>query len=193
MLQGHPEFPRTPGVDAPSGSLGMGLGIATGMALALRTDGKFPRVFAILGDGELQEGSLWESVMTASHWKLHNLVAIVDVNGIQMEGAVKGIKKMEPLAKKFESFGWSAMSCAGHDMAGIEDALHVSLSKSEKPSVILAATIPGKGVSSAETGKLRPAEPIDRMIMEEALRELEEKSEDKTDEAEAGEPDEKYP
>jgi len=193
MLQGHPEFPRTPGVDAPSGSLGMGLGIATGMALALRTDGKLSRVFAILGDGELQEGSVWESVMTASQWKLHNLVVIVDVNGIQMEGDVRGSKQMEPLANKFESFGWSAVPCDGHDMASIEDALDVSLSKVETPSVILAATIPGKGVSSAETGKLRPAEPMDRMTMEEALRELEERSEDKTDEAEAGEPDEKYP
>ncbi len=193
MLQGHPEYPRTPGIDAPSGSLGMGLGIAGGMALALRSGGKECRVFAVLGDGELQEGALWESVMTASHWKLGNLVAIVDVNGVQMEGSVDNIKKLEPLADKFETFGWNSAFCDGHDMDSIEKALPKCLSGLDSPSVILAGTKPGKGVKAAERGELDPVEPLDRIAMDEALRELEARSETETEAKESGEHYEKYP
>jgi transketolase len=193
MLQGHPEYPRTPGIDAPSGSLGMGLGIAGGIALALRSEGKESRVFAVLGDGELQEGSVWESVMTASHWKLDQLVAIVDVNRVQMEGFVDDIKKLEPLAGKFEAFGWNVALCDGHDMGSIEKALIDSLSGTGHPSVVLAATKPGKGVTAAERGELGPVEPLDRIAMDEALRELEGRSETETEATEGGEPYEKYP
>lgn len=193
MLQGHPEYPRTPGVDAPSGSLGMGLGIAGGMALALRLEGRNARVFAILGDGELQEGSLWESAMTAAHWKPGNLVAIVDANGMQMEGPVQRVKDIEPLAAKFDAFGWSAATCDGHDMDSIAEAIDNALSHQEKPSVVLAATISGKGVSMAENGGFRPAEPLGRHAMEESLRELEAMSGDDMNEMEGGDSYEKYP
>ncbi len=193
MLQGHPEYPRTPGIDAPSGSLGMGLGIAGGIALAFRADRKKSRVFTVLGDGELQEGALWESVMTASHWKLDNLVAIVDVNGVQMEGSVKDIKKMEPLKAKFESFGWLTAACDGHDMDSIEKSVAGSLSQTGAPSVILAVTHPGKGVTAAEKGELGFVEPLDRITMEEALHELEARSETEMEETEGGDPYEKYP
>jgi transketolase len=193
MLQGHPEYPRTPGVDAPSGSLGMGLGIAGGMALALRLDSKNSRVFAILGDGELQEGSVWESAMTASHWRLGNLVAIVDLNGVQMEGSVSKIKGIEPVAAKFEAFGWATLKCDGHEMESIEKAMNDAISNDRTPTVILAVTKPGKGVTIAEKIKRRPAEPLGRYSMEEALGELENMSEDYSKETEGDEPYEKYP
>lgn len=172
MLQGHPETARTPGIDSPSGSLGMGLGLSNGIALALRLDGVNARVFCILGDGELQEGSIWESAMQTSSLGLAGVTAIVDMNGIQMEGEVVSIKKIEPVREKFESFGWRTVSVDGHDMNDLERAFSVALSGGS-PCAILAATKPGKGFSLAEKGRIRSASPLDREMMEEALRELE--------------------
>ncbi|MDO9509159.1 MAG: transketolase [Thermovirgaceae bacterium] len=172
MLQGHPETPRTPGIDAPGGSLGMGLGLSNGVALALRLDGVGSRVFCLLGDGELQEGAVWESAMQTANLGLGGVTAIVDLNGIQMDGKVVSIKKIEPVKEKFESFGWRSVHADGHDMEDLERAFSVALSDSI-PSVILAETIPGKGFSMAEKGLIGSSRPLDREMMEQALRELE--------------------
>jgi len=174
MLQGHPEYRRTPGIDAPSGSLGMGLGISVGMALSLRLRRLTSRVFCLLGDGEFQEGAVWESVMNANHYKLDNLIAIVDVNGYQMEGKTESINNLEPLQDKLESFGWKAYQCDGHDLKELERAFKAVFACKGAPCAILARTIPGKGLKKIEEGVLSPTEPMSRLLMEEALRELEE-------------------
>lgn len=172
MLQGHPETLRTPGIDSPSGSLGMGLGLSNGIALALRLDGIGPHVFCILGDGELQEGSVWESAMQTANLGLGGVTAIVDMNGTQMQGKVVSIKKIEPVKEKFESFGWRTVSADGHDMPDLERAFSLAAS-GDSPCVILAATKSGKGFSLAEKGQIGSEMPIDREMMEQALRELE--------------------
>jgi len=172
MLQGHPEPLRTPGIDSPGGSLGMGLGLSNGIALAMRLDGIGSRVFCILGDGELQEGSVWESAMQTSSLGLEGITAIVDMNGAQMGEKVVSIKKIEPVREKFESFGWRTVSADGHSMDELEKAFSFAASAGA-PCVILAATKPGKGFSLAERGQIGSAMPLDREMMEEALRELE--------------------
>ena len=172
MLQGHPEITRTPGIDSPGGSLGMGLGLSNGIALALRLDGIVSRVFCILGDGELQEGSVWESAMQTASLGLKDVTVIVDMNGTQMEGEVVTIKKVEPVREKFESFGWRTVSVDGHSMDDLEEAFSFAAS-GETPCAILAATRPGKGVSFAESGNIRSEMSLDREMMDQALRELE--------------------
>lgn len=172
MLQGHPENIRTPGIDSPGGSLGMGFGISNGIALALRLDGIGSRVFCILGDGELQEGSVWESAMQTASLGLKEVTAIVDMNGTQMEGEIASIKKIEPVREKFESFGWRTARADGHSMEDLEEAFRFAAS-GETPCVILASTRPGKGVSIAERGNIRSEMSLDREMMEQALRELE--------------------
>lgn len=171
MLQGHPERPRAPGIDAPGGSSGMGIGLSNGIALALRMNGSASRVFCILGDGELQEGSIWESAMQTANLAL-KVTAVVDMNGIQMEGDVVSIKKIEPLRDKFESFGWRCAGADGHDMADLERAFSGALS-CDTPCAILAETRAGKGFSLAEKGLSSSLAPLNREMMEQALRELE--------------------
>ncbi len=172
MLQGHPETLRTPGIDSPGGSSGLGIGLSNGIALALRLDGIGSRVFCILGDGELQEGSIWESAMQTSNLGLGGVTAIVDMNGTQMDGEVVSIKKIEPVKGKFESFGWRTVSVDGHDMVDLERAFSFAASEGS-PCVVLAATKSGKGFSLAEKGQIGSEMPIDREMMEQALRELE--------------------
>ena len=177
MLQGHPETPRTPGVDAPSGSSGMGLGVAAGMALASRTAAADWNVYCILGDGELQEGSVWESVSFASHHGLGNLVLLIDANGLQMEGPCESIMSVEPLDDRLRSFGWDVSRGNGHSMETLGDLLSGKPERdSNKPLAVVLETVAGRGVSMAEEGRFRPAEPLDRENMEKALRELEESS-----------------
>ncbi|HDQ92695.1 MAG TPA: transketolase [Synergistetes bacterium] len=176
MLQGHQETPRTPGIDASGGSPGMGLGISNGMALALRLDRADQRIVCLLGDGELQEGSLWESAMQTSNLGLDNVTAIVDMNGTQMGRRVDSIKKIEPVRQKFESFGWRVEETDGHDMAALGSVFAKVLAKSASggiPWVVLAHTVPGKGFSMAERGGINPLQALDRNMMEQALRELE--------------------
>jgi len=173
MLQGHPEYRRTPGIDASSGSLGMGLGIAVGMALSLRLRKSASKVYCLLGDGEFQEGVVWESIMNASHYKLDNLTAIVDVNGCQMEGRIENISNLEPMEEKLEAFGWKVLSCDGHDLKELEKVFTEINMHKGSPTIILARTRPGKGLKKIEEGLLRPTEPVTRLLMEEALRELE--------------------
>lgn len=175
MLQGHPEMVRTPGVDAPGGSVGMGIGIANGLMLASRFDGLDSRVFCILGDGELQEGSIWESAMKTPDLGSGKIIALVDMNGMQMNGPVKDIRNIEPLREKFESFRWTVVEADGHDFGDLEGAFTLALKKTDEgPSVILARTVPGKGFSLAEKGLLGyPSSPMNRERMEQALREME--------------------
>lgn len=150
ILQGHPDMKVTPGVDMSSGSLGQGLSVGNGMALAARLQHKTYRVYVLLGDGELEEGQVWEAAMAAAHYGLGNLTAIVDVNGLQINGATDEVMRIEPLDEKFRSFGWQVVNIDGHDIEQIQKAFDAARECEEKPTVILAKTIKGKGVSFME-------------------------------------------
>lgn len=179
MLQGYPETPRTPGIDASGGSLGMSLGISNGMALALRLDGSEQRVFCLMGDVELQEGSVWESVMQTANLGLDKVTVIVDMNSSGMHQGEDSVKEIEPVRNRFESFGWRVEETDGHDMDGLESAFAGTLAKNSTegiPCAVLAHTIPGKGFSLAEKGCIGPLEVLDRNMMEQALREMESSS-----------------
>jgi transketolase len=151
LLQGHSDH-KIPGVDMSAGSLGMGLGFGNGVALALRRQGSDARVWVMMGDGELQEGSVWESAMTTPFRKLDNLTAIVDANQIQIDGFTKDVKDLEPLADKWRAFGWDVVEIDGHDMQKVIDAYAYADSRvgSGKPVLILARTKKGAGVSFTE-------------------------------------------
>ncbi|MBI5118426.1 transketolase [Candidatus Poribacteria bacterium] len=149
-LQGHPDMLKTPGVEMSSGSLGQGLSIANGMALAARLDGRDSRVYVLLGDGEIQEGQVWEAAMTSAHRKLDNLCAVVDNNGLQIDGRVDEIKSLGSIPTKWESFGWNAIEIDGHSMREILGAFERARSIKGRPTVVIARTIKGKGVSFME-------------------------------------------
>ena len=150
MLQGHPDMKGTPGIDMSTGSLGQGVSAACGMALAGKLDKKDYRVYTVLGDGEVEEGQVWEAAMFASHHKLDNLVVIVDQNGLQIDGPVAEVGGIEPLDKKFEAFGFEVIKIDGHDFEQIKDALDRAKTVKGKPTAILAKTVKGKGVSFME-------------------------------------------
>ena len=150
MLQGHPDMKGTPGVDMSSGSLGQGVSAACGMALAAKMDNDSYRVYAMLGDGECEEGQVWESAMFAAHHNLDNLCYIVDYNGLQIDGKVSEVAGLEPLDKKFESFGFEVIKICGHCFNQIEEAFEKAKSVKGKPTVIIAETVKGKGVSYME-------------------------------------------
>lgn len=149
-LQGHPDMLKTPGVEMSSGSLGQGLSIANGMALAARLDGRDYRVYVLLGDGEIQEGQIWEAAMTAAHHKLDNICAAVDNNGLQIDGHIDEIKSLGSIAAKWESFGWNVIEIDGHDMKQICEAYDRARTVKGLPTVIVARTVKGKGVSFME-------------------------------------------
>jgi transketolase len=146
-FQGHPHWLKLPGVEISTGSLGQGLSISVGMALAARLDGRKNKIFCIMGDGEQQEGQVWEAAMEAGHYHLDNVIAIVDCNRLQIDGWVKDVMRVEPLAEKYAAFGWETMRIDGHDMAQVVDAFGRARTVEGKPVVILADTIKGKGVS----------------------------------------------
>lgn len=150
MLQGHPDMKGTPGVDMSSGSLGQGVSAACGMALAAKMDNASYRVYAMLGDGECEEGQVWESAMFAAHHNLDNLCYIVDYNGLQIDGKVSEVAGLEPLDKKFESFGFEVIKICGHCFNQIEEAFEKAKTVKGKPTVIIAETVKGKGVSYME-------------------------------------------
>ncbi|MBQ4569088.1 MAG: transketolase [Ruminococcus sp.] len=150
MLQGHPDMKGTPGIDMSTGSLGQGVSAACGMALAGKFDNKDYRVYTVLGDGECEEGQVWEAAMFAAHNKLDNLVVIVDQNGLQIDGPVCEVCGIEPLDKKFESFGFNVIKINGHCFDEIEAALENAKTVKGKPTAILAKTVKGKGVSFME-------------------------------------------
>lgn len=147
---GHPDMRHVPGVDMSTGSLGQGLSAAVGMALAARLSGKSYRTYAICGDGEIEEGQIWEAAMSAAKWKLDNLCAFVDVNGLQIDGATADVMPAEPLDKKFEAFNWNFISVDGHDFSQLADALAKAKETKGKPTMILMHTVKGKGVSFME-------------------------------------------
>ena len=150
MLQGHPDMKGTPGIDMSSGSLGQGISAAAGMALAGKIDNKDYRVYSLLGDGEIEEGQVWEAAMFASHNNLDNLCLIVDFNGLQIDGPVSEVAGPEPIDKKFEAFGFDVQTIDGHDFDAIEAAFAHAKTVKGKPSVIIAKTVKGKGVSYME-------------------------------------------
>jgi transketolase len=150
MLQGHPNMNDTPGVDMSTGSLGQGLSAANGMALAGKLDKKDYRVYAYLGDGELQEGQVWEAAMTAAHYKLDNLTAFVDRNGLQIDGPVEEVMNPEPITDKFKAFGWNVIVIDGHNFDEIFSAIDKAKTVKGKPTMIVANTVKGKGVSFME-------------------------------------------
>lgn len=152
ILQGHPDMKRTPGVDMTAGSLGNGLSIGTGMALSAKMNKQDYTTFVLLGDGEIQEGMVWEAAMAAGHHKLDNLVAMVDCNGLQINGWVNDIMGLEPLADKWRSFGWGVIEVWGHDFRELLNAFHRA-KVMQRPAVILAHTVKGKGVSFMEDNK----------------------------------------
>lgn len=173
ILQGHPDMNLTPGIEMSTGSLGQGLSVACGMALAGKLDQKTFKVFCILGDGELDEGSVWEAAMAAAHYKLDNLTAIIDRNDMQIDGTTDCIMTLEPLKKKWEAFGWYATEIDGHNMQQIIDTLDFLRSYTEKPSVIIAKTIKGKGVSFMENKLEYHGRALTREELALALKELE--------------------
>jgi transketolase len=150
MLQGHPDLKSTTGVEANTGSLGQGLSIACGMAAGLRLDGRDSRVYCVVGDGEIAEGQIWEAAMAASAFRLDNLVAILDRNGLQAMGSVEERFNTSPLAEKWRAFGWHVLEIDGHDMTAILKALDDADRVKGRPKVIIARTVKGKGIPFAE-------------------------------------------
>ena len=151
MLQGHPNMNYIPGVDMSTGSLGQGISAAVGMALAGKLDNSSYRVYTLLGDGELEEGQVWEASMCAAHYKLDNLTAFVDYNGLQIDGDIDKVMNPNPIADKFVAFGWNVIYLEdGHDLVKIKDAIEAGKQVKDKPTMIVCKTIKGKGVSFME-------------------------------------------
>lgn len=149
-LQGHPSMKCLPGIDMSTGSLGQGISTAVGMALGAKIDNKTNRVYTILGDGELEEGQVWEATMCAAHYKLDNLTAFIDFNGLQIDGDITEVMNPSPIDKKFEAFGWNVLIIDGHNIQEILDAIEKAKECKEKPTAVICKTIKGKGVSFME-------------------------------------------
>ena len=149
-LQGHPDMKKLPGIEISTGSLGQGLSVANGMALNAKMFNENYRTYVILGDGEVQEGQIWEAAMTAAHYKLNNLCAFLDNNNLKIDGNVSEIMGVEPLDKKWEAFGWNVIKIDGHDFEQILSALDKARECKDKPTMVIAKTIKGKGVSFME-------------------------------------------
>jgi transketolase len=173
-LQGHPDSKYLPGVEISTGSLGQGLSVACGVALAHKLDKAANRVYAVLGDGELQEGQIWEAAMTGAHYKLDNLCILVDNNGLQIDGPVAKVMGVEPIADKWRAFGWDVQDIDGHDMAQIVAALDKAETVKGKPSAIVCRTVKGKGSKCFE-GKVEfHGTTPSKEELETALKELDE-------------------
>jgi transketolase len=149
-LQGHPCSKKLPGVEISTGSLGQGLSIANGIAIGLKLDRLPSRVYCLIGDGEIQEGQIWEAAMTASHYRLDNLCAIIDNNGLQIDGQCSDVMGIEPIVQKWEAFGWYVIDIDGHNIEAIVDAFDEAESVPGRPTMIVARTVKGKGVSLFE-------------------------------------------
>ena len=171
MLQGHPDN-KVPGVEVSSGSLGQGLSIASGIALAGKLDKKVYSVYTLLGDGECDEGQVWEAAMLASHYKLDNLTAIVDRNGLQIDGLTEKIMRLEPIAGKWKAFGWHVIEIDGNKIGEIIAALDEANSTQGRPTAIIAHTFKGKGISFMEWINAFHGRALNKEEMEKALEEL---------------------
>jgi len=170
-LQGHADMTKTPGVEMSAGSVGMGLSFGIGTALAARLDGKDYRTYVMLGDGECDEGQIWEAAMAASHFKVDNITAIVDRNDIQLTAHTDKIMSLEPLADKWRAFGWHTIEIDGHDLFAVLSALAEAKGVKDKPSVIISQTVKGKGVSFMEHnpgyhGKAPSPEQVEQALEE---------------------------
>lgn len=173
-LQGHPSSKDTKGVELSTGPLGLGLAASLGMALAIRLDGRPARVYAILGDGELNEGTVWEAAMAAVKFKADNLTAIIDWNGVQLDGKTADIMPTGDIGAKFASFGWNCVECDGHDINALCEAYDKAASFKGGPSVVLAHTVKGKGVSFMEGQSKWHGNPIGEAEYQKAAAELRE-------------------
>lgn len=171
-LQGHPCARETPGVDATSGPLGIGLSAAIGMAIGLRMDNSPARVYAVLGDGEIEEGAVWEACMSAHKFKVDNLCAILDWNGVQLDGTVDDVMPLGDLNAKFRAFGWNVLECDGHKVDELYEALEEAKTVKGQPTIILAHTIKGKGVSFMEGKNGWHGKAIDDESFTQAMKEL---------------------
>ena len=172
ILQGHPDMKKTPGVDMSTGSLGQGLSVANGMAIAGKLDKKDYRVYTVIGDGELQEGQIWEAAMSSAHYKLNNLTAFVDFNGLQIDGSNEEVMNVNPIDKKFEAFGWNVSVIDGHNLEEIQEALRKAKEYKDGPTVIVAKTVKGKGVSFMENQAGWHGTPPNEEQKNQALEEL---------------------
>ena len=173
ILQGHPCMNKVPGIDISTGSLGHGLSIGVGMALGARLKKQDFNVYALLGDGELDEGQNWEAAMSAAKYSLSNLIAIVDRNRVQLDGMTEDIMPLEPLADKWKAFNWKTKTVNGHDVGDLIEGIRWARANGETPSVIIAETIKGKGVSFMENSHMWHGKPPSREEYEKAREELE--------------------
>ena len=173
MLQEHPDMQNIPGIDMSSGSLGMGLSVGVGMALGKRLMKKDFYIYVILGDGEIQEGQIWEAAMAAGHYHLNELIAIIDYNNLQVNGFIDEILTIEPIKDKWEAFNWNVEEIDGHNIKEISNSLKKARNYKDKPSVIIAHTIKGKGVSFIENKIEWHSRNLTYEEMKKALKELE--------------------
>lgn len=172
ILQGHPTF-KTPGVDAITGPLGLGISFAGGLSLGIKSRNLDSKVYCLLGDGEMQEGIVWETVMSAAKFKQDNLICILDHNGVQLDGLVKDIMPSSDHVQIFKDFGWQTFSVDGHDISALSDVLDEAISVKGKPIFIDAKTVKGKGISFMENKNIWHGKPIDKDCYEKAIKELE--------------------
>jgi transketolase len=171
-LEGHPNARRTPGVEASTGSLGEGLSIGVGMALSARIDRRDYRVFVMTGDGEIDEGQVWEAAMSAAHFELRNIVAIVNHNGFQQTDAIEKVMDTRPIVDKWRAFGWHAVEVDGHDVAAVHEALAAARAGHDRPTCIVAHTVKGKGVSFIEGHRGSHGKALSKEEAARALKEL---------------------
>ena len=172
MLQGHPDMNKVPGVDMSTGSLGQGFSAACGMAMGSKLDNAPWNVYALLGDGEIQEGIVWEATMSAAHYKLDNLIVFLDYNGLQIDGNIESVMNVNPIEGKFKSFGWNVITIDGHDYDQIFAALDIAKDTLERPTIIIAKTIKGKGVSFMENQSSWHGRALNDSELKQALLDL---------------------
>lgn len=172
ILQGHPDMNKVPGVEVSTGSLGQGFSVACGMAMASKLDIEPWNVYVLLGDGELQEGIIWEAAMSAAHYKLDNLIVFLDYNGLQIDGKTEDVMNIDPVESKFKSFGWNVVTIDGHDYDQIFAALDIAKATIGKPTMIIANTVKGKGVSFMENQAYWHCKELDYVHLQKALLDL---------------------
>lgn len=171
-LQGHPDMNKIPGIDMTTGSLGQGLSVSNGMAIAGKLNKKDYRVYCILGDGEIEEGQIWEAAMTSAHYKLDNICVIVDNNNLQIDGTIEDVMNSNPIDKKFESFGFNTIVIDGHDYNQISNAFDIAKQTKGKPTAIIAKTIKGKGISYMENNVVWHGKAPNEEEYNEAIKDL---------------------
>lgn len=172
MLQGHPCVKTTPGVEMSTGPLGLGIGAGCGMAVGLKRKESPAYVYVVMGDGEMQEGVVWEAAMSASKFQLDNLIVILDNNGVQLDGTVEEIMPMGDVKAKWEAFGWRVLMCDGHDIGNLSETIDRAKQKTGAPTIILAQTVKGKGISFMEGKNMWHGKPISDSEYEAAVKEV---------------------